>query len=112
MRNFKRTLLICLAGTLGLVLITGAEKRPAARTTTRPAVGSAAVLANPESVGFAPDRLKRLEDHIEEYVTKKQLAGAVTMLARHGKVVEFKSYGVTDIAKGTPTAKDSLFRIY
>ena len=49
---------------------------------------------------------------MEQYVSKKQLAGGVTILARHGKVVEFKSYGLTDVAKGTPTAKDSIFRIY
>ena len=41
MKHFKRTLTIGLAATLGLILITGAEKRSAGgRTTTRPATGS------------------------------------------------------------------------
>ena len=113
MKHLQRTSLICLAGILGLTLITGAEKRSAGgRTITRPAAGSTTALATPESVGFSSDRLKRVEDLMENYVNKKQLAGGITMLARHGKVVEFKTYGVTDVSRNTPTAKDSLFRIY
>ncbi len=111
MKHTKRTLLIGLAATLGLVLIMGAEKRPG-RTITRPATGSTAVLAAPESVGFSSDRLKRVEDQMEQYVASKQLSGAITMVARHGKIVEYKTYGVSDIKTNTPTAKDSIFRIY
>ena len=40
------------------------------------------------------------------------LAGAVTVLARHGKVVSFKTYGQQDIAAGKPMQKDSIFRIF
>ena len=112
MNYITRTSVISLTSLLGFVLITGAEKRSGGRTITRPAIGSAAALATPESVGFSSDRLKRVEDQMEQYVAKKQLAGGVTMLSRHGKVVEFRSYGVTDVSRGTPTAKDSIFRIY
>lgn len=111
MKLFAHTALF-LTGTACLLLITGAEKRPSGKTTTRPAAGSTAILASPESVGFSSDRLKRVEDQMEDYVAKKQLAGGITMLARHGKVVEFKTYGVSDITRNTPTAKDSIFRIY
>ena len=112
MKFLQHTLLICLAGTLGLVAITGAEKRSSGRATTRPAIGSTAVLATPESVGFSSERLKRVEDQMDQYVNKKLLPGGITMLARHGKVVEFKTYGVTDVSRSTPTAKDSIFRIF
>jgi CubicO group peptidase (beta-lactamase class C family) len=111
MKPFPRTLSYFVAGTLGLVLIVGAEKRGSGRATTHPSANGISV-GSPESVGFSSERLKRLEDQMEEYVSSKQLAGGVTMLARHGKVVEFKTYGVTDVARNTPTAKDSLFRIY
>ena len=106
MNLLKRSFLILFAGTLGLMLITGAEKRSARAT-----VGTAAV-SSPESVGFSSERLKRVEDQMEKYVTSKTLAGGLTMLARHGKVVEYKTYGVTDVSRGTPTQKDSIFRIY
>ena len=45
-------------------------------------------------------------------VDQGRLAGVVTMVARHGKVVEFEAAGKRDIASGTPMQKDSIFRIY
>jgi CubicO group peptidase (beta-lactamase class C family) len=43
---------------------------------------------------------------------QKQLAGIVTLLARHGKVVEERTYGKKDIASGAPMTKDTIFRIF
>jgi CubicO group peptidase (beta-lactamase class C family) len=45
-------------------------------------------------------------------VDQKQLAGAVTILARHGKIVEYRIYGQRDIASTTPMTKDTIFRDY
>ncbi|MDP2227807.1 MAG: serine hydrolase domain-containing protein, partial [Moraxellaceae bacterium] len=42
---------------------------------------------------------------------QKQLAGAVTLLARNGKVVHFEAYGVQDVAAGQPTTRDTIYRI-
>ncbi len=53
----------------------------------------------PESVGFSSERLERLHALIQETVDKKQLAGAVTILARHGKVVDYRTYGQRDHGK-------------
>ena len=33
-------------------------------------------------------------------VDQKQMAGMVTILARHGKVVDYRAYGVRDLASG------------
>ena len=44
--------------------------------------------------------------------TKKQLAGAVTILARHGKIVDYRTYGMRDLASGAPMTKDTIFRDY
>jgi CubicO group peptidase (beta-lactamase class C family) len=68
--------------------------------------------ATPESVGFAPDRLRRLDDALQSLVDRKELAGLVTVIARHGKVVGQKSYGQQDLATGKPMQKDAIFRIY
>ncbi len=67
---------------------------------------------NPESVGFSSERLERLHTLIQGEVDKKQLAGAVTILARHGKVVEYRTYGQRDLASGAPITKDVIFRDY
>jgi CubicO group peptidase (beta-lactamase class C family) len=66
----------------------------------------------PETVGFSSERLERLHALIQGEIDQKQLAGAVTILARHGKVVEYQTYGQRDIATNTPITKDTIFRAY
>lgn len=67
---------------------------------------------SPESVGFSSERLERLHSFLQGEVDQKELAGAVTILARHGKVVEYRTYGVRDMATGAPMTKDTIFRDY
>jgi len=66
----------------------------------------------PESVGFSSERLERLHELIQQEVNSKQLAGAVTILARHGKIVDYRTYGLKDFASGAPMTKDVIFRDY
>jgi len=68
--------------------------------------------AAPQSVGFSAERLKRLENEMQRLVDEKQLAGVVTVVARHGKVVHRKAFGKLDTAKDAPMQKDSIVRIY
>jgi CubicO group peptidase (beta-lactamase class C family) len=69
-------------------------------------------IATPESVGFSSQRLERLHAEMQETVDKKQIAGAVTILARHGKVIDYRTYGDRDMATHTPMTKDVIFRDY
>jgi len=69
-------------------------------------------LNKPESVGFSSQRLERLHALMQQEVDKKQLPGIVTILARHGKVVDYKTYGVRDLGTGAPMTKDTIFRAY
>jgi CubicO group peptidase (beta-lactamase class C family) len=66
----------------------------------------------PETVGFSPQRLERLHTLLQKKVDDKQLAGVVSLLARHGKIVDFKTYGKKDLASGALMSKDTIFRIY
>ncbi len=66
----------------------------------------------PESVGFSSERLERLHAFIQGEIDQKQLAGAITLLARHGKVVDYRTYGRRDISSGAPMGKDTIFRDY
>ena len=66
----------------------------------------------PESVGFSAQRLERLHAAIQDEINNKQLAGAVTILARHGKIVDYHTYGVRDLATSAPMTKDTIFRDY
>src|SRR5277367_5532111 len=66
----------------------------------------------PETVGFSSERLEKLHALIQGEIDQKQLAGAVTILARHGKIVEYRTYGQRDLASGAAMTKDTIFRIY
>ncbi len=69
-------------------------------------------LVKPESVGFSTERLERLHQLIQQEIDRKQLAGAVTILARHGRIVDYRTYGQRDIATGAAMTKDVIFRDY
>lgn len=68
--------------------------------------------AQPESVGFSTARLERLHTFLQQAVDKKQVAGVVTVLARHGKVVDYRAYGVRDLDTKVPMTTDTIFRDY
>jgi CubicO group peptidase (beta-lactamase class C family) len=69
-------------------------------------------VAKPEAVGFSSERLERLHALMQEVVDAKQLPGAVTLLARHGKVVDYRTYGMRDVASGAPMTRDTIFRAF
>ncbi len=73
---------------------------------------AAIASAKPESVGFSSERLQRLDKAMQAYVDNKQIAGLATILARHGKIVHEKAYGLQDIASNTAMRMDTIVRIY
>jgi CubicO group peptidase (beta-lactamase class C family) len=70
------------------------------------------VVAPPESVGVSSERVHRIEAAMKKLVDDKQVAGLVTLLERHGKVVAFNAVGQKDVRTADPVQKDSIFRIY
>lgn len=79
---------------------------------TRTATLTPLPTATPESVGFAPGALNKMDEGMQGLVDKKQLAGIVTLVARHGKVVQHKAYGVQSLESGVPMRTDTIARIY
>jgi CubicO group peptidase (beta-lactamase class C family) len=67
-------------------------------------------VTRPEAVGFSSERIERLHTLMQHSVDQKQIAGAVTILARHGKVIDYRAYGQRDMASGSPMTKDVIFR--
>ena len=68
--------------------------------------------ATPESVGFTPGALDKMDESMQAIIAKGHLAGVVTLVARHGKVVQHKAYGLQDIEKQTRMRTDAIARIY
>jgi CubicO group peptidase (beta-lactamase class C family) len=90
-----------------LLLLAGSILQPAI-ARSEPALPS----AKPESVGISSQRLSRLGTGMSGLVEQRRLAGVVTLVARHGKIVEFEASGKRDLAANLPMQKDSIFRIY
>ncbi len=68
-------------------------------------------VASPENAGFSSERLQRLESVLNRYVQQEQIAGAVALVARKGKVVYLKSLGVQEVESKTPMQNNTIFRI-
>ncbi len=67
--------------------------------------------APPELLGLAPDRLERIVTLVQEAVDRNEVAGAVTLVARLGRVGHLEAVGWRDIERDAPMETDTLFRI-
>ncbi len=97
---------------VGLVMMVAVSVSPAQKVQSATAHVIDMTLRAPESVGFSADRLERLHAVMQQAVDKKQIAGMVTLLARHGKIVDYRVYGQRDMASGAAMTKDTIFRDY
>ena len=78
---------------------------------TFPVAAQELPAAKPEAVGLSPERLQRLSREVQKDIDDKRLAGAVTMVVRHGQVAWLKAQGMQDREAGKPMRADSIFRI-
>src|SRR5690606_3408897 len=67
--------------------------------------------ARPEDVGLSGERLERLSAAFNRHVADEQLAGAVVLVARRGKVAYLEAFGMRDREAGAPMTADAIFRI-
>ena len=67
--------------------------------------------AKPEDVGLSTERLRRIHEAIMRRVEAGDISGAVTMVARRGRLVHFEAHGLMDIEAKKPMTKDALFRL-
>ncbi len=78
-------------------------------------VGTAAAqelpTAKPESAGLSSERLERISKTVQRDIDDKRIAGAVTLVLRHGQVVFFRAQGMQDREAGKPMRPDTIFRI-
>ena len=65
----------------------------------------------PEDVGLSSERLQRINQVIDRYIDAKDLAGAVTVVSRRGKIAHFEAQGLMDVERRTPMRKDAIFRM-
>ncbi len=110
LRGFALGLALCAAGSMPL----WAQNALAVSSGVKGQIGHARDLgpAKAESVGMSSERLIRLDAAMKKLVDDKQVASLVTLVMRHGKVVDFQAVGQLDTRKPDAVQKDSIFRIY
>jgi CubicO group peptidase (beta-lactamase class C family) len=69
-------------------------------------------VATPSASGFSPARLERLRAFMDSATGPGGYIGAAVVIARHGKLVEWRAFGRRDLAQTAPMQRDSIFRIY
>ena len=109
MRKYRFLHMLPLAFIVCIGLVQTATPLSGRQATT---LADKIVVTTPEKVGFSSETLKEFDGAMQGIVDKKHLAGVVTLLARHGQVVQHKAYGLQDIDKNTPMQLDSIVRIY
>lgn len=65
-----------------------------------------------ESLGFCATRLRRIDDVMASWIDSERLAGAITLVARHGQVAHLKAYGMAEIETQRPMERDTIVRVY
>lgn len=67
--------------------------------------------AKPEDVGVSSIKVEELSTFMQSLADQGKIAGGVTMMARHGKVVHLKAVGMADREEKKPMQPDAIFRI-
>ncbi len=67
--------------------------------------------ASPETVGMSAERLAKIDTILQNAIAEDQVPGAVALIARKGKIVFYKAYGMADNEGKKEMKKDAIFRI-
>jgi hypothetical protein len=62
--------------------------------------------------GFSQAGLDAIDRMMRDYVDTGKSAGMLTLVSRHGQIVQPSCYGQADIESQTPIREDTIFRIY
>jgi CubicO group peptidase (beta-lactamase class C family) len=83
----------------------------AARTTPSSSAKPAGSIVSPEEVGLSSERLGRIASSVQREIDSARIAGAVSLVARHGKIAYFKAFGQADKDAKKAMQTDNIFRI-
>jgi CubicO group peptidase (beta-lactamase class C family) len=96
---------------VGGVMRRGAFVFSAILVIALPALAASVQTAKPEQTGFSSERLARIHDMVQRHMDAHDISGAVTLVARNGKIAHFEAHGLSDIEADKPMSQSSLFWI-
>jgi len=73
--------------------------------------GSQVIQSNTKNNSVDYERLGKIDGLVNEYINKKWLTGAVSIVIKDNQLVQYKGYGYADIATKKPMKNDAIFRI-
>jgi CubicO group peptidase (beta-lactamase class C family) len=76
-----------------------------------PALAQSLPKAQPGELGLSSQRLQRLTDAFQAYVSEGKLVGSVVLVARRGKIAYLRSFGQRDREANAPMPDNAIFRI-
>ncbi len=68
--------------------------------------------SSPQSQGISPERLERLHTFLTDEIEASHYSGAVLLVARNGRVVDWRAVGLRDRQAALAMEKDTIVRIY
>ncbi|MGC8760716.1 MAG: serine hydrolase domain-containing protein [Bryobacteraceae bacterium] len=69
-------------------------------------------VSTPEKEGFSSERLERLHRHFDSLTSSGERPGAITMVVRGGRIVDWRAYGLRDVENRLPMERDTIVHIY
>ena len=103
---FARLVVPLAIGTLSM----GSAAAQSAKSETAPVASKSSAAASYNTQGFSNQRLARISASMKEQIDAGTFPGAVTVVARNGKVVHFETHGFIDAAKTRAMPGNALRR--
>ena len=78
---------------------------------TLPLSAASIQTTKPEEIGLSAERLQRVHEAVQRHIDAHDISGAVTVVARDGRLAHFEAHGLMDIDSKKAMSKDALFWI-
>ena len=66
---------------------------------------------NPESIGVSIERLERIDNLLNQYISENKIPGAVALVARNGQIVYHNALGKKNIEENITLQTSDIFRL-
>src|SRR6202451_977345 len=63
----------------------------------------------PEETGLSSERLQRIHEAVQRHIDAHEISGAVTVVARRGRLAHLEAHGLMDVATKKAMSKDTIF---
>ncbi len=69
------------------------------------------ITSNAKNKNVDYKKLEKIDGLVTDYINKNWLTGAVSIVIQDNQLVQYKGYGVADVASKKPMKNDAIFRI-